>query len=63
MTQQLRAAKDRIERIEQVLAVMQQMIEQEKNDIGAMGWPEINELGYVAEQLEEVERFWGGDDA
>lgn len=53
---------ERLNRIELLLAEMTAYVEQEKADIGNAGWATAGELGYIAEQLENVAAFWRGGD-
>ena len=59
---QQQTAQNQIDRIEQALVAIQRALEQDKADVDRLGWCEIGDLGYVADQLEQIEQFWGGSD-
>ena len=51
-------AKENLDRIESTLQALLRAVEQEKTDLGQLGWGAAGELGYIASELESVESFW-----
>jgi len=51
-------ARESLDRIEKTLQELRECLEQDKADLGQLEWGDAGELGYVAEQLEQVREFW-----
>ena len=58
MNQQLEQAKKNIKRIETAMKAIGTQLEQDKNDVSKLNWPDIGSLGRVAELLEEAQEFY-----
>ena len=58
MNQQLEQAKKNIKRIETAMKAIGAQLEQDKNDVSKLNWPDIGSLGHLAELLEEAQEFY-----
>jgi len=60
-TSKLTAAKSALDRITTSLNQLNANVQQEQSDIDKLDWGNVGELNYIAEQLDQVLRFWNDE--